>query len=325
MILRSAFGLGLAALLSASSAAADDPAAARAQLEVGYGLKGEGKYAEALPHLLESLRLDVQVKTLTNLADCEEHLGKLVDAEKHWVLARDRAGAEGNEKLREGADERLRAVEARMPKLTIRIAPGSPGDAEVVRDGTQLGAISLGLALPADPGPHTIVVRARGRVDAATTVSLGEAERKETIVSVGPEAIAEAPPPSAAAVEASPAHRGLGTRRTVAVVSASAGGAALVLGTIFGVAALTTWGNAETDCGNGCGPGAKAQSERTQALTEATVSTAGFIAGAVLVVGGAALWLTAPESKEAAPPSSAGRVGVAVVPGAGGLSVVGAF
>src|ERR1700678_3422003 len=89
--------LALAIPLVATMASADDPAAARAQLEAGYSLKGEGKYAEALPHLLEALRLDLQLKTLTNLADCEEHLGKLVDAQKHWVAARDRAGVEGNE------------------------------------------------------------------------------------------------------------------------------------------------------------------------------------------------------------------------------------
>ena len=87
--------MALAIPLAASVAWADDPAAARAQLEAGYALKEQGKYADALPHLLESLRLDVTLKTLTNLADCEEHLGKLVDAQKHWVLARDRARRRG--------------------------------------------------------------------------------------------------------------------------------------------------------------------------------------------------------------------------------------
>jgi tetratricopeptide (TPR) repeat protein len=55
----------LAILASPALARAADPAAARAQLETGYGLKEEGKYQEALPHLLESLRLDPQLKTLT--------------------------------------------------------------------------------------------------------------------------------------------------------------------------------------------------------------------------------------------------------------------
>ena len=67
-------------------------------------------------------------------------------------------GVEGNEKLRAAAEDKLSALEKRMPSLIIKLAPGSPSGAEVLRDGTELGAISLGLALPTDPGPHTLIV-----------------------------------------------------------------------------------------------------------------------------------------------------------------------
>jgi hypothetical protein len=321
------FFIALAIPMVALVALADDPAAARAQLESGYALKEQGKYAEALPHLLESLRLDVQVKTLTNLADCEEHMGKLVDAQKHWVMARDRASSEGNDKLRAASDAKLAALEKRMPRLTIKLAPGSPPDAQVLRDGTLLGSISLGIALPTDPGPHTLVVRAKGRADSTATVTLAEGEQSETLVNAGgPMQDFGPPPPEATAAPSGAAHTGLGAQRTLAIVSASAGGVGLLLGTIFGVATISTWGTAETQCQDGCATNSPPQTERSHALTDATVSTVGFIAGAVLVAGGAALWLTAPHRESESPTApSAGQASVAIVPGAGGLSLCGAF
>jgi hypothetical protein len=322
-----AFIMALAIPIAAAVAFADDPAAARAQLEAGYALKEQGQYAEALPHLLESLRLDVTLKTLTNLADCEEHLDKLVDAQKHWVLARDRAGVEGNEKLRAAAEAKLTALEKRMPRLIIKLAPGSPPGAEVLRDGTALGAISLGLALPTDPGPHTLIVRAKGHADASTSVTLGEAEQKDVVVSAGLKEAIATPPSETVSAEGEVMHQGLGTQRTVAVVAASVGGAGVILGAVLGGLAISSWGTAESDCPNGCSATSNAQTERTHALTFATGSTIGFIAGGVLVVGGAALWLTAPPRKEApgSVPAGAAQVGVAIVPGPLGVSLRGVF
>src|SRR6266511_960526 len=52
-----------------ASADTSDPAAARAQLQQGYALKQQGKCEEAMPHFVESVRLDRQTKGLVNLAD----------------------------------------------------------------------------------------------------------------------------------------------------------------------------------------------------------------------------------------------------------------
>jgi hypothetical protein len=310
----------------ASVARADDPAAGRAQLEAGYALKEQGRYAEAMPHLLESLRLYVELKTLTNLADCEEHLEKLVDAQKHWVQARERAAAEGNDKLRDAAASKLLALEKRMPRLTLKLAPGAPPAVEVIRDGTALGPISLGLALPTDPGDHTIVVRARGHADAITHVGLAEAEEQEVLVTVGPEVAEPAPEEGRGVAAAVPPHRAPDTRHIVALAAGSAGGVSLIVGAIFGVATIKTWGDAEANCASGCLSNSPPQTERSHALTYATVSTTGFVAGGALVVAGAALWLTAPSSQESTRPTGiSGLSSLALVPTWGGFAVRGAF
>src|SRR5450631_4276414 len=87
--------LALALLALAPVASAEEPldaAAAREHLTQGYKLKQQGQLKEALPHLVESLRLDPKLKTTINLADCEEKLAMLVEAQSHWLMARDAAG-----------------------------------------------------------------------------------------------------------------------------------------------------------------------------------------------------------------------------------------
>jgi tetratricopeptide (TPR) repeat protein len=94
-------------LVATAPARAGDPAAALEQLKKGYELKTAGKCEEAIPHFVESHRLDPQAKTLLNLADCEERLGDLVSAQKHARDARQLAQDAGNTELLGIADERV--------------------------------------------------------------------------------------------------------------------------------------------------------------------------------------------------------------------------
>src|SRR5262245_36170300 len=85
--------IALAALAQERAAGAQDrdPAAARELLKQGYELKVQKQWQAAAIRLAESNRLDPQSKTLINLAECEEALLHLVDAQRHLVEARDLA------------------------------------------------------------------------------------------------------------------------------------------------------------------------------------------------------------------------------------------
>ena len=158
-------------------------------------------------------------------------------------------------------------------------------------------------------------------------MTLGEAEQKDVVVSAGPEEAVVSPPTETVSADGSGANEGLGTQKKVAIAAASAGGVGVILGAIFGALAINSWGTAESECPKGCLATSPAQGQRSQALTDATVSTVGFIAGGVLVAGGAALWLTAPSHKEAPGPAPGGgaQVGVAIVPSVGGFFLRGVF
>ena len=302
-----------AALLLIAAAAAPahaqaDAAVAREQLKEGSELRKAGKYADAVPHLVESFRLDPQSRTALNLADCEEHVGKLVDAEKHWVAARDRATAESSERARTEAEKRLGQLEPRLPKLTIRVAPGTPADAHVLLDGTELGRVSLGVGLPTDPGAHAVVVRAGGHEDQRFDTTLVEGQAVTLDVTAGAASAAGAAAPAVAPGPQAPATTTPdaittpsdgSTKRTIGFVVGGVGIVGLGVGTYLAVNAISLHHQSDSACVGGCNShGADLES---QAITSANIANVAFGVGIVGLGVGAFLVLTSGGASSPAP------------------------
>jgi hypothetical protein len=270
-----------ATVLWPTLALAADPAAAREQLKIGYSLSREGKCAEALPHLEESVRLDVKAITLINLANCEEKTGRLGDAMGHWVEARARAEAESAQPILEEAERRAKALEPRLPRLTI-VLPEGVKDAVVIRDETTLGSASLGLPLPVNPGAHVIRVNAPGRVEATTKVAIQEGEQKRVEVTLG------GPAPATRAAERTPPPGAAPRTRTSPFVWVGFGGAVAfaAAGTITGLIAVNRANAAESDCPNHRCPDQDRLDDIDTGRTFGTISTVAFAAaGAFALLG----------------------------------------
>jgi hypothetical protein len=311
--------LALALLASAPVACAQealDAAAAREHLTQGYKLKQQGQLKEALPHLVESLRLDPKLKTTINLADCEEKLGMLVEAQSHWLMARDTAGRAGDTRVKEEAEQRLSNIQQRMPRLNIQLPAGFPAGAQVYRDDVLLGRVSLGTPLPTNPGEHKIIVRAPGREDWKTSLKLAERDNQTLTVKLGtvskspptpaPDATPNpapaaaptlvgggAPGPTATAAEPSTQHSpspdapstsqgSSGTvQRVLGIVTAGLGLAS------FAVAGLY-WKKASTDI--------KVEaSGRKLAQDDLLITNVSLVSGSILATAGFVLILTAPS------------------------------
>ena len=303
-------GVASALLFASSSAQAGDPAAAREQVKLGYQLAQDGKCEEAIPHFVESLRLDAKAITLINLASCEEKTAKLADALGHWVEARARAQAEGNAAIEGEAEKKAKALEPRLPKLTVALAGASQAtDPEVVRDGVVLGAASMGVALPVNPGAHTLVVRAKDREETSQTVTIAEGESKLVQLKLGaPKKASVASGPVAA-----PATAGGGTSPLVYIGFGTAI-AGVAVGAITGVLAFGKASTAKDGCPNvnDCSPAG--MDAVNSGRTLGTISTIGFIVGGVgAAVGVYGLVWGKPSS------SSSTSVAVSVGPMGGGL------
>lgn len=289
-------------------AAAGDPAIAREQLKIGYTLAQEGKCDEALPHLVESLRLDPKAITLINLADCEEKVGKLTDAMGHWVDARARAQAEGLRPIEEEATNRATALEPRLARLTIVPSPSTPKDAVIERDGLALGAPSLGIPLPVDPGKHAIVVKVKGRQDATTQLTLAEGESKR--IDVEPGAAAG----TVASTTAGGDESSGGSMSPLVFVGFGVAAAGAAVGTITGIMALGAGSDAKEACPAQKCRDQKALDSAISGQTLGTVSTIAFVAagaGAALGVYGL-VWGGAKSKRDQSVGVSLGPAHVAV-------------
>ncbi len=267
---------GGAILVTSATARAGDPAAAREQVKIGYELAQQGKCEEAIPHFVESIKLDIKAVTLINLAACEEKTGKLADALGHWVEARSRAQAEGNNAILEEAEKKAKALEPRLPKLTVTLAAGAPSEAEVVRDGVVLGQASMGVPLPVNPGAHTLVVKAKGFEDTSTQITIAEAEAKKIELKVGAKKAIEATSPIGPTPGPETSSGGLSP---LVPIGFGVGIAGVAVGAITGIVALGAASDAKSQCPEGKCTTPTQKSDAESGKTMGTVSTIAFIVG----------------------------------------------
>src|SRR5689334_25276356 len=130
----------LAALTLASGSAfaqQRDATTGEALFRAGRTAAEKDDYSTACPKFEESNRLDPALGTVFNLADCDEHIGKIATA---WQLFKEVA-----QRLPPGDDRigiangRAAALEPRLPKLLLKVKTPLPSGTTVLRDGVELG------------------------------------------------------------------------------------------------------------------------------------------------------------------------------------------
>jgi hypothetical protein len=283
-----------------AQAPARDPVAATELFKQGREAMNANDWSTARARFTESLRLDEKVGTLMNLAACEDNLGDIALARQHIQRAIDLASAAGDDRVAL-AREKFAVIDARVPRLTIRLAAGSPAGTIVKRDDAALGEGSLGAALPVQPGAHVVVVEAPGRQRAKIEVTLAERERKEIEVAPGTEVVGAPAPPAGSDAIAAPPSSSSSPLRTIGIVLAGTGVVAAGIGTVFGVVALGKNSDSEAEgrcVDNACN--SEGLALREDARSAGNVSTAFVVGGLVCLAAGAVLYFTAPKSTSSA-------------------------
>lgn len=308
--MKSSFALGgLALLLFATPCLAGD-AGAEALFRAGREAAASGDYATACSRFAESHRLEPAAGTVFNLADCHEKRGQVASAWTRYREAKERLPA-GDERAAFAA-ERIAALEPRLPKLLIELAP-SASSATVKRDGVELGAASLGIAVPVDPGAHELVVQMSGRADHSVSIHVAEAESKRVVLEAGP-ALAAQP---SANHNATSSASGSSTA-TAGFVIGGIGVAGIATSLVLGAMVLDRKSTVDRECnGNVCS--AEGVDAANSGKTLSTVSTIAFAAGAVGVGVGLYLVLSSKPSPQSA------RIEFVSRPGLTGLALGGRF
>ncbi len=280
----------LAAKSGRALAEGTNPAAAEALFDQGRAALAGGNFEVACGRFRESERLDPALGSRLNLADCEEKRGRLASA---WSLFRGVVAklAEGDDRL-PVAQRRLAALELRVPRLTMVLAPNAPRSTRVKEGDTEYAEGSFGVALPLDPGMHHLTVSAAGRYQRHLDVALEAGETAEVIITPG----SALPIIEKRAPEAVPHAE---DHRTLGYVLAGVGATGLVVGVVSGVLVLHQKSVYDDNCEvrqKVCNQAGKDAGAAGRALS--VVSVAGFAAGIAASAAGAYFILTSNAGSE---------------------------
>jgi hypothetical protein len=305
-------------LVSGQALAQRDATTGEALFRAGRAAVDKGDFSTACPKFEESNRLDPALGTVFNLADCDEHIGKIASA---WQLFKEVAQRlpTGDDRIAI-ANARASALEPRLPKLVLHVKTTLPPGATVLRDGVELGNASFDLPIPIDPGDHVIVVKAPGRADREFLARANVSQTSEVALDVGPVAVT---PTRGVNVDTGVTSSSGSGRNALGISLLVLGGAGIATGLVTGAVALSAKNTVDDGCdvNRQCTDVALEAADRGK--TAANISTVAFTVGLVGTAAGVfVLLLNKGESK---PASAATRAPVeaTLVPGGAFFSVKG--
>ncbi len=243
-------------------------------------------------------------------------VGKLIEAgERYQEVSRlDLGGGDRavQEQARADAEKELEQLAPQIPNIVVKVVGTDPEHTSITIDGAPLTTALIGEKRPVNPGKHQITA-ASGDESANGEMQLAIGQTKTFTIHFGvaPATAGDSPrtaqvsqqtetapaAPQPAGVAAAPASHS--SRRTLGFVTIAVGGAGLALGGITGVLALGKKGDIDDNprCqSNKCAPSESSLVDSYGSLR--TISSIGFIAGAVVLAGGVVLLVSAPKEPE---------------------------
>lgn len=234
---------------------------------------------------------------------------------------------------------RLAELDRAQPTVVFQVsdAKGAPVTAvHVTLDGRPFADTLDGSELRVDPGTHTITFAVGGAAPIERTIVFKEGEKRREAVVLPPTTAPDAPAPTPSPTQSTspqpapaqevlaPPSSGLGTQRVLGVVGMGLGIAGVAVGATFGFLAKSAKDQQNTDCASptSCQNHGAALGDHQSAVNDGLVSTVGFIAGGVLLAGGATLFLSGGHSTTNTASLS---LAPSVLPGALGATLAGEF
>jgi hypothetical protein len=299
-------GLTTAAVGREARAQEVDASAKGAARTLGYsGVEAfqRGDYATASEKLEKAFKT-LQIPSLGLWsARALEKTGQLVEAAERYRQVGTMRPSGGEEdvqkKAMDDAAAELRTLQPKIPTLAVSLEGRPPAGAPVTVDGKTLPAALIGEPVPVNPGNHRVSARDGARVS-EQSVTLRESEKKQLVLRfdsapVTAGNVIESPRPAAEVRTSAPTGS---VQRTLGWLTIGVGGAALVTGAVTGAIAMSKRGSfGAPDChldDNVCLSTRQSDVDSYNGMRH--LSTAGFVAGAILAGTGAALLLTAPKA-----------------------------
>lgn len=312
------FALGAPRDAFAQATDAERTAAAQALYEQATAEMDKKNFAKACPELEEVVRLaPTGVGAKITLGECYEGWDKLASAYAAFEIAAAAADKAGQADRSRKARDRSAALKPRLAWLTINVGDATRGLAglEIKRDGILIGPGQWGVPIPVDKGPHTIIASATGR-HAEHTVEIASDGATQSFTvdlnAVAPPTPTSAPteeptatPTTAPTSDSGASSEGMGGQKIAALAAGGVGVVGIVVGSIFGVQAISKKSASSSHCGSSVGSSDAnicddtGTQDRKDGISAGNVSTVFFIVGLAGVAGGVVLWATAPKKPSA--------------------------
>ncbi len=264
-------------------------AAAQSLFEAGVKLLQQKRVDEACPKFAESVRLYPSVGGSLNLGRCHERKGKTASAWTEYSRAAGLAKARNDSRREAIARDLATKLAPKLSKLTIVISESLEG-LQVKRNGTLVGSASFGVSVAVDPGPQLIEASAPGRHTWSHKITIPPGPGRQSVTIPPLELAPDPPPPPPDDESKGPNFSGM---HIGALLSGGVGLAGIIVGSVFGMKASSTWDEAQEAKLGPNTPGANELSN--DALDQATISTVGFVVGGIGAAAGITLWILAPS------------------------------
>ncbi len=326
--------------ISAAQEDADaaETAAARSLAVEGVKLADAGRCEEAIEKLTRAEKLHHALVVLGRLGECQVAQGKLVDGTENLrKVLREALPPDAPavlQKARERAQSVLDRAKLRIAALHI-VVKGLEDQAglNVMVDGQPMNLALLDADRPTDPGEHLVEARAPGFFGANARVNLGAGDRQSIMLLLEPDpnasvaSTAGAANPGGAPAALQPAGSAMSEARlqyrdapvfsgstdrvregeldhTAAYIAWGVGGAALAVGSVFGLIAIDGKSDLDDQCPNNLCP-ATSSARLDSARGASTAATVLFAAGGASLALGTVLYFVASPSDDGERESSA--------------------
>lgn len=322
--------LGLVLSRPAAAATDEEKAGARAAAMEGLAAYNEKRWAEVLDLFTRAEELVHSPMHLLYIGRAHVELGNMVRAQEALMKASrqklDPDSPPAFERARDTAAEELKALEPRIPYITLKLEGATRDAVTVTMDGDKIPSALVGVRRPVDPGNHTFEASGPGVQATPVTVSVSEAEKKEAVLVVKIDQAAAAaaaakkenPAGSDKATGAAagaggppgqdegPAEEGPNALRIASYSALGVGALGFGLGIGFGLKANSKRDEANSLCDSrGCPESQKdaINAADSAANSASTMAVVGFVLGGVGLAAGATLFvLSTPKEK---PPNAA--------------------
>lgn len=293
--------IAIAVILTSSSPARAQSAAAASLFDDGERLMKEGKLAEACQSFEASNRVEARAGTLIDLGLCREQNGQAASA---WSAFKDALTRVKDPKKQQLATEHANALEPKLSYLTISVPDESRVDGlALTRNGAPVDPLLWNRAIAVDGGKYVIAGHAPGHEEWSTTVDVPneggklsvEVPRFKDLAKLMTPVAAQPNPeqPAVAPEEPGPEQSMFTTRRKIATGVGGVGVAALATGIVFGIQSKGFKNDAFALCpdpATPCGDGNRASALTDKGHSRAVLADVSFGVAAASLIGAGVLW-----------------------------------